>query len=280
MNIVLATLTAITLNCSEIENKLPEPKPQEAELALEEIIKQAKGEIFSLSTGDIAEFMWNRYVKGDSVDFHEYGANPKSLTPIAALMPATILVHSSASNQGQWSSLLKSFEKVGNLGPVFTLNYEDGDELASLKQKILEVKALYSSAGVDVVNINLVGQSLGGIAAAEYAFSPEMWVVGTHVAKVITIAARLKNIANPIDTPFYAYAFPTLKHIESVFQRIEQNRALVELYTIAAANDWLVPAESSLVAADEAHKAVVPEVGHVLVAQSIITNDLVIKFIR
>ena len=265
MNLAFSVLLSLSLSISWLQ--------------INPVHKQGSLEVLSLKFPGMLEFLCNRYLKGSSIKFEDYGANPKILTRKAALRPATILVHSSESNQGQWRPLLRSVEKQSGLGPLFTFNYKDGDELDLLKQKIIEIKALYKNAGVDEVIINLVGHSLGGIASAEYAFSPEIWIEGTRVGKVITIAARLKNIDNVLDTPYYAYALPTLKRIENIFPKIEENSRNVEFFTIAAENDWLVPEQSVLIAKDTSHKAIIPEVGHVTIPQSDITNNLIIKWL-
>ncbi len=232
-------------------------------------------EVFSQAPSSSLSYLWNRYIRGAQEEFSYFGANPKVLSEFETSLPATILVHSSMSNQGEWISLLRDMEKMG-LGPVFTFNFKDGDERKLLMQKIIEVKRLYGHKNVP---INLIGHSLGGIVSAEYAYSPESWIEGTYVAKVITIAARLKNIENLEETPYYTYALKTVERIGGLYSRIQRNPGNVELYTIAAENDWLLPTESALVGKDDDHKAVSADVGHVLVVDSPKTSKLIFSYL-
>lgn len=106
--------------------------------------------------------------------------------------------------------------------------------------------------------LNLVGHSLGTIIAADDAFDQEKWIENRTVDKVISIAGRLKNIDKPIETPFYPYCYETLKRIELIYERIKKNRDLVQLYTIVAENDWLIPRESVLISDKEEQMAMIP----------------------
>jgi len=162
--------------------------------------------------------------------------------------------------------------------PVFTFNHDDQEVEEKLVEKIREIRDLYREAGGHEVEIYLVGHSLGAIAAAEYAFSPEKWVEGTSVEKVISIAGRLKNLSDPEETPFYPYAYATLQDIAPLYEKIEKNRGLVELYTIAGENDWLVPEESVLVG-DKGRKAVISDKGHLLVVCAHETRNQVIEWL-
>lgn len=68
-----------------------------------------------------------------------------------------------------------------------------------------------------------------------------------------------------------------MDRIDRIWNRIEENRGIIELFTLAAENDWLVPQESVLVGDDEEHKAIVPNKGHALVAQSHAAREWVIR---
>jgi thioesterase domain-containing protein len=267
MKCILIALSSISLISSEID------------VEKKAVHKLGREELLALPLADLASFLWNRYVFGQARLFEYYGANPKVLTREASSRPATILIHASESNQGQWMNLLAELQKNPNLGPVFTFNYEDGEELLQLTQKIASIKELYSAQGVEEVEINLVGHSLGGIVAAEYAYSPKMHPQGVYVKKVIAIAARLKSSAEPEKTPFYHYALDAIERAERVSHEMERNPSLASLYTIAAENDWLVPRDSALAAPDKKQRALVQKVGHVTIAQSQSAVDLVIRFL-
>lgn len=266
MNVLLALVASISLNASEMKDS-------------ENVRDLGRNEVLALPLGDLAEFLWNRYYRGPAESFHYYGANPNALSSEQAKRPATILIHASESNQGEWIRLLKAMHEADQDAPLFTFNYKDGDELSALMQKMEEIQKLYEKAGEEKVTFDLVGHSLGGIAAAEYAFSPEIWLKNTHVEKVVTIAARLKNIEDPEKTPFYSYCKDVIRRLEVLWPKIEANRGNIDLYTIAAANDWLVPEESTLVGKDDSHKAIIPEVGHVIIAQTPLTDEQIIKWL-
>jgi hypothetical protein len=71
-----------------------------------------------------------------------------------------------------------------------------------------------------------------------------------------------------------------LERIDQIWNRVQNNRGTVELYTIAAADDWLIPQESILVGDDEAHMAIIPNQGHALVSRSSQTAELIIKWLN
>jgi len=261
------------------EERFPEPTSDEFQESEKIIESHGKAEVFSLSYSELFKFLWNRYVRGPSESFQYYGCNPATLTSEQACLPATILLHANSSNQGQWIPLINALEKVPNFGPVFTFNFDQKTDLLKLIQKIEAIVVLYQEAGENHVSLNLVGHSLGTFASSEYAFDPDLWVNNTTVKKVISIAGRLKNIEPPTESPHYAYCYDILERVESIWEKIQKNRGIVELYTIAAENDWLVPQESVLVGDDDEHKAIIPDTGHVLVPYNQSTHDFVIQWL-
>jgi pimeloyl-ACP methyl ester carboxylesterase len=276
MRVILALLASIFLIISSLH--FSQGKDSESS-DLRAVHKLGKKEVLSLPFPQLAEFVWNRYYRGLVGEFHYFGANPTKLSEQDLSKPATILIHGSESNQGQWYDFLKAYHEKGDLGAIFTFNYQDGNELEALKQKIQEIQKLYKAFGKSEISINLVGHSLGGIVAAEYAFSKENWVKETKVNKVITIASRLKNIKQPLQTPFYRYCKDIILRIDDLFSKIEKNSDHVKLYTIAAEKDWLVPKESALIAKESSHRATVPGAGHVAVSQSEVTTNQVIEWL-
>ncbi len=267
MKCILVALASISLISSEIDSDL------------EAVHKLGKEEVLSLPLPAIGSFLWNRYVAGRKVSFEYYGVNPKILSKEDLKKPATILIHASESNQGEWMNLLRELSKNRNLGPLFTFNYKDGEELGSLREKIASVKALYAAGGESEVAINLIGHSLGGIVAVEYACAPEIHLPGVLLKKVITIASRLKNLENPEKTPFYHYALDAIERAEKISQQIEKRDSIQSLYTIAAEEDWLVPRESVLIGKSRNQQAVIPFVGHVTVVDSPETSKIVMNWL-
>lgn len=270
----------------ETNVRFPRPTEKEIEEGEKDIEQLGKAEVFSLSYVELYEFIVDRYWKGLAQDFHYYNANPTSLSPEQAKKPATILLHAYASNQGEWIPFLQWFDDYNKLaseseqsGPIFTLNYRENSGQADLIKKIEEIKQLYAKAGKADVQLNLVGHSLGSIVAAKYAYDPSEWVEGTNVAKVVSIAGRLKNMEPPINTPHYAYAYCLLIKLDDLWKTIEERRGTVHLYAVAAENDWLVPMESSLLGDDEQSDYVAPNTGHVLVARDKNTAKKIISWL-
>ncbi len=276
MRVVLALLASIALTISCLYFSA---QKNDENSDVRAVHKLGKEEVLALPLSELAEFVWNRYYRGAIGEFRYFGANPSSLSKEDLLKPATILIHGSESNQGQWYDFLKVFQEKGDLGAVFTFNYKDGDELQALRQKICEIKKLYKDFGKSEISINLVGHSLGGIVASEYAFTKKNWVKETKVNKVITIASRLKNIKVSLQTPFYTYCKDIIFRIDKLFSKIEENSVHVKLYTIAAERDWLVPQESVLIAKENSRRATVPSVGHVAILQSPLAADQVSEWL-
>ena len=241
----------------------------------QQILQLGKQEVLSLDWRSLWNFVLDRYWRGPSKNFHYHACNPSSLSTEQAQHPATILLHASDSNQGQWIPLLQTLQARCCPAPIFSINFNESSDLQKLIEKIESIRELYLAAGQTAVDINLVGHSYGAICSADYAFSPELWPEYTRVRKVISIAGRLKNIDPPLETPYYPYSYYVLKRVDRVWKKIQELRGSVELYTIAAEQDWLLPIESVLVGDDEAHQALIPNQGHVLISHSPETLDLV-----
>lgn len=279
---ILCVLLASNLEASGF-NRFPPPSFESVEKETEIITDLGKSEVLSLSYSKLTEFLWDTYVRGPGDDFDYGNCNPRKLTLRQAVLPATILLHANESNQGQWIPLIDAIKKYNKAdhccGPVFTYNFKQETDLIQLIDKIERVRELYLEAGQPYVEINLVGHSLGAICSAEYAFNPELWVEDTIVKKVISIAGRLKNIEPPIKTPHYPYCYDVLERIDNIWDSIQKNRGIVELFTIAAGDDWLVPQESVLVGDDPDHMAIIPGKGHVIISRSKATSEVVIKWL-
>jgi PGAP1-like protein len=269
-NFLLTFLLASTAGFAE--ERFPVPTSQEVLEASQKIEQYGMNEVLDLSLWRLAKFGMG-YYWGRQEPFTYYNCNPQKITD--PQLPATFLLHASQSNQGEWLPLLASLENKKDTY-VFSHNFNDDDAQQALIEKIGQIRALYLAAGAETVRINLVGHSLGGIVAAEYAFDNSSAIEGTTVEKVITIAARLKNIDRPADLPFYPYCYLILQRIDILNEKIESNRGAVKLYTIAAENDWLLPRECVLVGDEQ---AIIPSCGHVLVTHSEETHKKVIEWL-
>lgn len=253
--------------------RFPPPSVEQQECDQAIVTDLGKKEIKSLPFRVLSQFLWDWFVRATAPVFDYYGANPTSLSLEEQNLPAMVLIHGSNSDQALWLALLHDIEEAKKhgvpLGPVFTFNYEerDGADLEALIEKIEAVKTLYQSYGINQVELYLVGHSLGGMTAAEYAFSPGIHVSGTKVSKVITLACRLKNIEPPEKTPYYGYCYPVLQRVDKIYHLIKNSDRNIRFYTITAGKDWLVPRESSSPFPEFA-SCTVPDKGHTLVIYS------------
>lgn len=274
-----------------VEERFPVPTAQEIKEAEKEVETFGKNEVFSLSCKRFVHFLWDRFKRGKSKNFHYRGANPEEVRVCPdTSKPAIILIHSFKSNQGMWIPLLETIQKdksrsftvngylhTLSLGPVFTFNYEPGEGQSRLIETIEKVKELYRGEDVELC---LVGHSLGAINAAEYAFDQSRWVEGTSVKTVISIAGRLKNLEDPKETPLYPACYDVLERVDRVWEKIVQNGAEgPRLCMIAAGDDWLVPRDSVLVLEDEENSLVVPGKGHVMIPFSTVTREKTVDWL-
>lgn len=270
-----------------IKNRFPIPAELQIEDTDKTIEQLAKDEVFTLSPSELAVFLWDIFKRGRSEEFSYYDSNPNILSVEQAKKPATILLHGHSSNQGEWLPFLASVEEYNKnclnneamSGPIFTINYPEESSTTNLIKKIAEIKNIYLQAGQENVELFLVGHSLGAITSASYTYNPQLWVKGTHVRKVISIAGRLKNIDPPSKTPYYAYCYLLLPYIDEIWHKIEKNRGISHLYTIAAENDWLLPLESVLVGDELSENTIIPNAGHALVARKKETAKKVISWL-
>ncbi len=121
-----------------------------------------------------------------------YDNNPKKLP--AGTKRVTLCVHGFLHNRSAWIKLKPCLESCAEAGPVFTMNLghpfqsiEDYTKL--IQKKIIEIKAIL---GLEELEINLVGHSMGGLVCANYAVKyAELDHV--QVVKLITIASPLQG---------------------------------------------------------------------------------------
>ena len=99
-------------------------------------------------------------LRGGTNDFHEYGANPKTLTEAQLKMPPVLLLHGDEHDPTAFEPLLADLRNRGYQGPVFTAYSPpdiDGIPMMFLtepkrqkpiKEKIREIDALYQQYGM------------------------------------------------------------------------------------------------------------------------------------
>ncbi len=258
----------------------PVPTEQEVKASSEKLYERLKEELWqSLSFFELTHFVWDRYISGPQKEFHYYNSNPLEISSEEINLPATILLHARQSNQGEWIPLLESidfYKKSGGcVGPIFTFNFSEEDSQSDLLEKIEEVKKLYQKSGAKEVKLQLVGHSLGGIVAAEYAYGSDPWVEDTFVTKVITVASRLRNLDPLTETPYYSYAYYLFERLDVLWERIQENQRSFTLYTMAAENDFL---SKDIVLVGE-KKVTIPNVGHILVNRVPLAEEQIIEWL-
>lgn len=255
------------------EERFPVPTEEEVVEATQQVYDYGKNEIFSLPYLDIAYFILDKFYYGPAEPFNHYGCNPTEISD--PTLPALLLVHASNSNQGSWLPLLSSLTERKDFY-VFSFNYQDETALSDLIQKIESIRSLYLEAGAEQVTLNLIGHSLGGISAAQYAFDETLQIPNTEVAKVIAVAARLKNPARPVELPLYPYCYSLLPQIDLLNEMIENYKGRAKLYTMAAEKDWLLPRECTLMGEKQ---AIIPNCGHVLAPQAKKTHEIIAEWL-
>lgn len=99
-------------------------------------------------------------LRGGSNDFHEYDANPSTLTEAQSKMPPVLLLHGDAHDPTAFEPLLADLRRRGYKGPVFTaysppdidgipmLFLTEPKRQKPIQEKIREIDALYLQHGV------------------------------------------------------------------------------------------------------------------------------------
>ena len=109
---------------------------------------------------------------GKSLDFHDFGMNPKKLSEKQLSQTPILALHGKNGTQGTFLGAGEFFQKNG-IGPLFTVNLSDGEltekDREIIDEKILEIKRLY---GRDDIQIDLIGYSRGAEMAL-YAALPK-----------------------------------------------------------------------------------------------------------
>jgi hypothetical protein len=258
---------------------LPPPTPEEVEFETEQVRALAREEIFSLSIEQLSNFVMDQYWKGNyDEDFHYNGANPTKLSAADAEKSANIFIHARDTNQGEFLPVLHYFQHR-NLGPCFTINYDKSNFSKKLRAKMKEIKDLYAAAGKDRVHIHLIGHAEGATNAVDFGFSPEKWPKGVRISKVIAVAGRVKNLPNPLETPYYAFAYDTLVRLDAIWRNVKKRQGGAVLYTIAASDDWLIPRES-IDLGITGKRALIAGKGHVLVIFATETFRILEEFVK
>ena len=190
------------------------------------------------------------------------GLNPSYLTEQQSSKAPTIFLHGDFHNATAFYTLSERLRDHG-VGPLYVIEYSDlEDGLAQIDALLGQIQTHYARWDVHDVAVNLVGHSMGGIVAAEFMRrSPE------KVRKVITVGSRLK----PVGAITFAYK-KSRDVIAGLYRWLDEHRARLPLYNIAAGRDWLVPQEAAL-AGCPTRQTVVEGTSHLSVLYAKETTD-------
>ena len=111
--------------------------------------------------------------------------------PTQAQKTPLLLIHGLYHNSSAWSFFKKELSKQ-SVGPIFTINLNNPfgsivEHAQKVQAKIDQIKAL--TLRNDIV---LVGHSMGGLVACQYAFNPDV-NKNTEVKQIITLGTPLEG---------------------------------------------------------------------------------------
>ncbi len=184
--------------------------------------------------------------------------NPKSLDEKDVERTPTIFIHGQGHDASAWHGLDDEIK-----GPIYAIDYQGmRDGLQVLEGAVRRIRGEYARNGIENVQVNLVGHSLGGIIAAEFLrLHPEM------VKGVITVGSRLK--------PMGKVGYEGIRtHLNMLQGWLEHSKGNIPLFNVAASHDWLVPQEAVLVGASKWQR-VMPKTSHLSVLYSKDTHRLI-----
>ena len=189
--------------------------------------------------------------------FHKSNfSNPKRITngktPI-------LLIHGSGANQRQWE-VFRQFLKSKNSGHVFSValnkkalvnDRKTVKEYAedTIAKKVHEIKKMYLDANYNLDEMIIIGHSMGGLIAAEYAVN---YATDVKIKNIITLNAPwygswvAEKLYNESSSPQSAFLLGDLntKNLREQILRREKMREL-NIYTFSASLDPIVRPSSS-----------------------------------
>lgn len=205
-------------------------------------------------------------IKTKSVCSKSSGLNPKTITN-----PKTpiILIHGSNGSERQWD-MFRCFLKGKNTGHIFGLSLSESafknDEKSihqfaeqKLVTEISNMKEHYKDAGYNLDKVILVGYSMGGLVAGDYATTC-INETGVGVEALVTVSTPWHGspMAHHIYTSDHKPEGAFITGCESTTTLrnnvVEKSKNGMPLYTFNASLDYLVPMWSSSLPIDPAHQ--------------------------
>jgi hypothetical protein len=201
--------------------------------------------------------------------------NPKSLRSSApgTIKRVTILVHGFLHNRTAWIYLRPQLESKPEVGTLFTLNlgspFQSIESYAEiLRRQLSEIKKM---APDDLLEVNLVGHSMGGLVSLHYAVENLEWNVqnGIQVVNIVTLASPLQG--TPV-AHLASWCCPCAKEMlpGSNFLRNlhkKANKLSVIPFSIGCGTDFIVsPKRSFLEGSQNVHE--IPYMGHMTLLYS------------
>lgn len=212
---------------------------------------------------------------GSREPFQYYGLNPSGLSSNRVQSEPVLLLHGHGGNQACWLSLAKSLQNAG-VGPVYTVNMGVKGWESVLLEKIAHIQAQYGKHGKNTIRLNLIGHSLGAIRALQFVYSNSLKVQGVKVNKLISIAGRLK-VTKTVMARLIDHLVPI---IEKGYRDLQERMYLVDLYTVAAEWDMIVPHEAVFVNCDPSKQHYATNCGHLSVLYSPEVHRTIIEWIQ
>ncbi len=205
---------------------------------------------------------WLHHIAGATPFVRAWGVNPKCLRPEQAKQRAVIFLHGCGANQGCWLPVIRRLRR-SQLGPFFSFNYSGVDQgLERLQLKLKEIQALYKIHGVEKIEVDLVGHSLGAITSASYSLlNQHMLPFGVQLRRVVSIAGRLR-IRGKSWEPLYRSVASLVNQIDLAYSK---NPDALDLCVIGGSSDRMVPLASICVQNDPLRSLVSENRGHLSV---------------
>ncbi len=167
-----------------------------------------------------------------------------------------LLIHGSHANQQQWF-LFRQFLQNSEIGHVFTVNLNkrarknDGDKdmedyAVIVHNKLQEMQQRYKNAHIDMKNVILVGNSMGGLVAGAYCVKD--FENKVPVKALITISTPWNGslVANYFcnrhlipEKYFCTESIDRKSLVEKVLDKYRKNELVI--YNYGSSMDWLVP---------------------------------------
>ncbi|GAB4226083.1 MAG: hypothetical protein Tsb0021_01730 [Chlamydiales bacterium] len=200
---------------------------------------------------------------------HIYGLNPLEKDIPAAsesdkIAKIILLANSLGSSEASALPIAKELSRRG-ITHIFTVKLNQTDEnpvpLSDMVSRINEIVKMFQERGYEQVKIEVIGPSLGGITGTDCALQQkEVLPDNVEIQRVISIAARLKNVVNE-DFAFFT-GEDVLKEVARIYNKLCHGFNF-SLYTIWGDQDKIVPKEAAHVQNNVDLETTVAGWGHV-----------------